>query len=112
LHFEIICLAFCISVTFNETDDLFKELQRRMDSLRNDIYKDYTPKIRVSISASLVQGECFCTLAPHKVYFEDNDHQTQSTAAHFGRVRVLLSFSQLNESLPSFSSKELPLLLE
>lgn len=75
------------------------ELQRRMDSLRSDIYKDYTPKIQVSASASLVQGECLCTFPSYKVYFEDNDHQTQSTTAHRGTVRVPLAFLQLNKSL-------------
>ncbi|PSN51326.1 hypothetical protein C0J52_15725 [Blattella germanica] len=35
-----------LSDGFKETDDTFNQLQKRMDQLRNDIYKDYAPKIK------------------------------------------------------------------
>lgn len=111
LYFKVICLALCITVTFKETDDLFNDLQRRMDSLRSDIYKDYTPKIRVSALPFWVKDECVCKLPLHEVYFEDKDYQTPSTVAHCRRVRVFSFFFSLM-NLSSFSSKEFPVLLE
>ncbi|KDR19143.1 DNA ligase 1-like isoform X2 [Zootermopsis nevadensis] len=35
-----------LSVAFRETDDMFTEMQKRMDDLRNEVYKDFVPIIQ------------------------------------------------------------------
>jgi hypothetical protein len=45
---------FCVTAAFEETDELLSQLQKKMDSLQSDLYKDYQPEIRVSTLASSV----------------------------------------------------------
>lgn len=47
-----------LSSAFKETDDLFRELQRKMDCLQNDLYKDYQPEIRELPSLTIDDNQC------------------------------------------------------
>lgn len=50
---------FCVTAAFEETDALLIQLQKKMDCLQSDLYKDYQPEIRVSTLASSVNVVCF-----------------------------------------------------
>ena len=54
--FAFLKRLFCITAAFDETDELLIQLQKKMDSLQSDLYKDYQPEIRVSTLASSGPG--------------------------------------------------------